>query len=719
MSKRRTAPVAAAAHPRTGVVLLVIVALGEAAAHATLSAPRALCLAPGRAATVRARLFASLPSAAGLNPGRPGGRASAAVALSNAVASTIDMPPTAALGEAFASLDDPGERAASPGSRSMNAGSSNAMWGRTHSTVVRRQLSRANTGNKNPNFGKRHSEETRQLIADKLRSAHARRKLERAVMAEAVVELDAEAEQQAAIAAVARATAARVGAECDAFPFQTSSGSSSFVTARMAVTDAVMGGAAVGARASLAVPSYPSDARAGRAAEGEGGAEGDSAWWQQQKRRQQRYQQQQQQQQLQQQQQQLREHSKGGAAMHEVGTKTQISAADLRLRPHAPADLGRTRQLSAADLRPHTAGAVRPTSAAARAAAAASTLGPAHSPARYAGGATVGAAAVGAALVTGGECSQGLGSVRSPGAQPGSQAASPASPPAARRKDPVATPATARRTDLFELDSFRHELLSFINANGTSGEMPTVIALKTGGRYDLCNALYRHHGGAESARLALGLRPASARAFATRSTTRAVKGHWTSFESVRSALLEMTGDALPEAEQKSPALAKSAALAREKAGLRAGTMPSRVQFESTRPDLLNAITRHHGGVEHVALRLGLRIVKRKPQLSAKDTVAKAVAKAKAKAAVTAVGVTSTGPVRPPASAEAALLAAKAAATAAAAAKAAAAKRAPKAAKQPAPAAVPMLNWRHRFLQDAKTKNKSAAERSRFSKVLLD
>lgn len=72
-----------------------------------------------------------------------------------------------------------------PAARRRNAGARNPMFGRTHSLLVRTQLSRANLGQNNPFYGRRHSDETRRTIAHKLRLSHARRRAAREAAATA------------------------------------------------------------------------------------------------------------------------------------------------------------------------------------------------------------------------------------------------------------------------------------------------------------------------------------------------------------------------------------------------------------------------------------------------------------------------------------------------------------------------------------------------------
>jgi group I intron endonuclease len=55
-------------------------------------------------------------------------------------------------------------------------GTCNPMWGKTHSTEVRRRLSEANMGTNNPMWGKTHSEETKKKIAESLISRNRNKK---------------------------------------------------------------------------------------------------------------------------------------------------------------------------------------------------------------------------------------------------------------------------------------------------------------------------------------------------------------------------------------------------------------------------------------------------------------------------------------------------------------------------------------------------------------
>ena len=123
--------------------------------------------------------------------------------------------------------------------------------------------------------------------------------------------------------------------------------------------------------------------------------------------------------------------------------------------------------------------------------------------------------------------------------------------------------------------SIRRALDEFIQAHGTSGEMPTSIELRRAGREDIDQAVLQL-GGYPHVASHCGL---------TLTSTRKPANYWKNFAHVEQELLDFI------AEYGTP-----------------GVMPIKAElFKAGRGDLAKAITKMHGGIEVVAERLGLQL----------------------------------------------------------------------------------------------------------------
>ena len=123
--------------------------------------------------------------------------------------------------------------------------------------------------------------------------------------------------------------------------------------------------------------------------------------------------------------------------------------------------------------------------------------------------------------------------------------------------------------------SIRRVLDEFIQAHGTSGEMPTSIELRRAGREDIDQAVLQL-GGYPHVASHCGL---------TLTSTRKPANYWKNFAHVEQELLDFI------AEYGTP-----------------GVMPIKAElFKAGRGDLAKAITKTHGGIEVIAEQLGLQL----------------------------------------------------------------------------------------------------------------